>query len=120
VPKFVLLVYEDEAAAPQPPSREWRALWDAYVALDEEAKAAGVLIDSQPFAATGTAVTVSLAGDRPQEAQGSASSGPPHLTGYYLVRCANQAEAVRWALKIPAAATGKVEVRPILEGPASL
>lgn len=117
MPKFILLIYEDEGAGPKPPSPEWQALWDAYVRLDEEAKAAGVLIDSQPFAASATATTVSVSGGRLKEVPGPAEKTAAQLTGYYLLQCGSQAEAVRWAMRVPAASTGRVEVRAIVEGP---
>ncbi len=117
MPKFILLIYEDEAAGPKPPSPEWQALWDAYVRLDEEAKAAGVLVDSQPFAASATATTVSIRAGGLEEAPGPAEKSASQLTGYYLVQCDSEVEAIGWAAKVPAARTGRVEVRAIVEGP---
>ena len=117
MPKFALLIYEDEDAGPKPPSAEWLALWNAYVALDEEAKACGVLVDSQPFAHSSEAVTVALRGGQLNEMPGVAERATTQLTGYYLLSCESQAEAIRWAAKIPAAATGRVEVRRVIDGP---
>lgn|GEM_PF-2072155 len=117
MPKFILLIYEDERATPHPPSPEWQELWDAYVRLDEEARAAGVLLDSQPFAPAATAVTLSRDGSRTVETPGPAHTAELQLTGYYLVSCAGFAEAVGWARKIPALREGRVEVRRILDGP---
>jgi hypothetical protein len=37
------------------------------------------------------------------------------LTGFYQFECADLDEAVAWAARIPAAWTGKVEVRPIID-----
>jgi hypothetical protein len=36
------------------------------------------------------------------------------LGGFYLLECANLDEAIDWAAKIPGAATGSVEVRPVM------
>ena len=47
--KFILLIYNDESLGPHPGDPGFQELWDAYVALDDEARAAGALIDSQPF-----------------------------------------------------------------------
>jgi hypothetical protein len=113
VPKFILLVYEADYAAPQPPSPEWQALWDAYVALDEEARAAGVLLDSQPFAPTSTATTVRIRGNLASHVTGPAEQAATQLRGYYLLECRDLSEALRWAEKIPGARTGAVEVRAI-------
>ncbi len=110
MPKFMCLIFEREGDNPRPGEPEWQALWDAYVALDEEAKAAGVLVDSQPFAPAATAVTLS---------SGPALAASESLTGYYLFECAGEEDALRWAARIPAARTGLVEVRAIFEGPVS-
>ena len=37
------------------------------------------------------------------------------LAGFYLVECADLDDAVRWAGKIPTAAIGSVEVRPVID-----
>lgn len=37
------------------------------------------------------------------------------LTGFYLLECADLDEAVRYAAQIPAARTGTVEVRPVID-----
>jgi hypothetical protein len=118
VPKFALLIYEDEVAGPKPPSPEWRALWEAYVALDEEATASGVLLDSQPFASASTATAVSVRGGGVVRRAGPTWSTARQLTGYYLVECEDESEAEVWALKKPAVSTGEVEIRRIMDGPA--
>ena len=117
MPKFALLIYDDESAGPKPPSPEWQALWEAYVALDEEAKAAGALVDLQPFAPSSSATVVSLAGGNVARRAGPTWPTARQLTGYYIVECPDEAAAIAWALKIPAAITGEVEVRRILDGP---
>lgn len=119
MPKFMCLIFEREGDNPRPGEPEWQALWDAYVALDEEAKAAGVLVDSQPFAPAATAVTLSSGPAGPQARRGPALAASESLTGYYLFECAGEEDALRWAARIPAARTGLVEVRAIFEGPVS-
>jgi hypothetical protein len=94
------------------------ALWEAYVALDEEATASGVLLDSQPFASASTATAVSVRGGGVVRRAGPTWSTARQLTGYYLVECEDESEAEVWALKIPAVSTGEVEIRRIMDGPA--
>jgi hypothetical protein len=36
------------------------------------------------------------------------------LGGFYLLECDSLDEAIEWAAKIPGAATGSVEVRPVM------
>ena len=117
MPKYILLIYDVEGSSPHPGEPGFQELWDAYVALDDEARAVGALVDSQPFGPTTEAVTLTVRAGEPSTTPGPAVRTDAQLTGYYLLQCKNQAEAVAWAAKIPAAATGWVEVRSIFEGP---
>src|SRR5215204_5633609 len=117
MPKFILLIYDDETTGPHPGDGGFQELWDAYVALDNEARAAGVLIDSQPFGPASEAVTIRVRSAAQETAYGPSVQTKAQLTGYYLLQCKDQAEAITWAAKVPAAATGSVEVRAIFEGP---
>ncbi len=113
---FMLLIYEDESQAIPRGDPRWQALWDAYVALDAEAKAAGVLVDSQPFMPSVQAETLTVRDGAAAVARGPFREGSRQLTGYYLVRCHTIEEARQWAARIPAAASGGVvEIRQVLE-----
>jgi hypothetical protein len=113
---FLLLIYEDEFQAPPQGDPRWQALWDAYVALDDAAKAAGVLVDSQPLMPSSLAETVAVRGGAAAVGAGPFAAGPMQLTGYYLVRCPSVEEAREWAVRIPAASSGgTVEIRQVLE-----
>ena len=116
MPKFAPFEFGDEASVPAPGTPGARELWDAYVRLDEEAKAAGVLIDSQPFAPTTAATTLRLRGGRASQTAGPAEQTRTQLGGHYLLTCRDEAEALRWAARVPGGSTGAVEVRPIVEG----
>ena len=37
------------------------------------------------------------------------------LAGYYLLRCRDLDEALRWAAQLPIAEYGSVEVRPVMD-----
>ncbi|MGI9600814.1 MAG: YciI family protein, partial [Acidimicrobiales bacterium] len=36
-----------------------------------------------------------------------------HLGGFYILECENLDEAMKWAAKIPHAASGTIEIRPV-------
>jgi len=113
--RFMLLIYEDESRGIKPGDPGFTELWDAYVALDEEAKAAGALVDSQPFTPSVVGITLSVRNGAAVVEPGPARPGAYQLTGYYLLNCANEADATAWAAKIPAASSGGlIELREIL------
>ena len=37
------------------------------------------------------------------------------LTGFYVLECADLDDAVQWAAQIPAARTGTIELRPVID-----
>lgn len=113
---FLLLIYEDESQAFPQGDPRWQALWETYVALDNEARAAGVLVDSQPLKPSSLAETVVAQNGVLSHRAGVFREGSHQLTGYYLVRCASFEDARIWAAKIPAAGSGGVvEIRQVLE-----
>jgi hypothetical protein len=113
--KYFLLIFTDESKELRPGDNGWDALWRAYVDLDNAARDASVLLDSQPFAPGNTARTVTVKNGSPVVEPGPALQQALQPAGYYLLECASEDEAVHWAARIPAAATGKVEVRAIFE-----
>jgi hypothetical protein len=47
-------------------------------------------------------------------ASGPATTGSEQIIGFYVVEAKNQEEAITYAAKIPSAAVGSIEVRPIV------
>lgn len=116
--KYLLLIYGNE---------ESRRLWEqmsaeerlpgleAYGALTEELAAAGELVAAEALAdaSLGTRVRVT------HDAQVLTADGPfaelkELVSGFYLVDCESQERAVAIAARIPEAALGLVEVRPVM------
>jgi len=67
---------------------------------------------------TSTATTVQVQGGKGGDVvtfDGPFAETKEVLTGFYLLECSDLDEAVRWAAKIPAAWSGKVEVRPVID-----
>lgn len=67
---------------------------------------------------TSTATTVHLRGGKGGElvmTDGPFAETKEVLTGFYVFECADLDEALAWAGRIPAAATGAVEVRPVID-----
>ncbi len=113
--KFMLLIYTDESRDLQPGEPGHQELWDAYVALDEAAREAGVLLDSRPLQPTSSAVTVRVRNGARSAEPGPFEQTQLQLAGYYLLDCRDMDDAIDWAARIPGAAQGYVEVRPLFE-----
>ncbi len=113
--KHLFLLWQEESKRPEPGSAEMEAELAAYGAVYQQASAAGVFQGGDPLQTTSAAQTVRVRDGAPQATPGTFSSGAEAVIGYYVIDCKDADEAAAWAAKIPAAARGAVEVRPILE-----
>ncbi len=113
--QYLLLIYAAENSGPQPDTPEFGAMFQAYMEFNKETKAAGVHVAGQPLQGIETATTVRVANQKIQTVDGPFAETKEVLGGYYLLDCADLDEALAYAAKIPTAAWGSIEVRPILE-----
>lgn len=116
--KFLLLIYSNPASREvwSRLPREQRAIGlEAYTALTEELAANGELIATEALADPSQAQRVSV----DDAGKASVTDGPfPEMkelvAGFYLVDCEDRERATRIAARIPEAALGLVEVRPVM------
>jgi len=114
--QYVALIHADEEA--------WEALTDAerqqayagYRQLAEDAREAGAMLGGEELAPTRAATTVRVVDGRTLVTDGPYAEVKEALGGYYVFDCDSFAEALEWAARIPAAATGAIEVRPVQVG----
>jgi hypothetical protein len=86
-----------------------------HMQLTADLQASGELIASEGLADPSLATWVSVRDGRTVTSDGPYAEVKEHLAGFYLVECDSEERAVEWAAKVPDAATGEVEVRPILD-----
>jgi hypothetical protein len=116
--KYLILIYGNPAS---------RAIWEGfsdaqraeglayYAALNEDLVASGEMIASAALADPSLARRVLV-----REGQTITSDGPfaevkEHLAGFYLIEVDTMERAVELAARVPDAAWGEVEVRPVLD-----
>ena len=88
---------------------------ECYDALVEELAASGEVIASESLADASLTKCISVRGGQRVTTDGPFSETHEHLAGFLLVECESLERALEHAARIPAAACGLVEVRPILE-----
>lgn len=117
MPQYAAMIYE-------PGDPDWSQLDtpDKQQTMQEygefSAAAAAVIRGGAALYPTTTATTVHVRGGKGGDVistDGPFAETKEVLTGFYLLECADLDEAVSWAAKIPAAATGAVEVRPVID-----
>lgn len=116
--KYVILIYSN------PWSREiWESLpatrraegLAVYRALDEDLAASGEMIVSEALADQSLTKRVAVSDGATMTTDGPFAEVKEHLAGFYLLDCESMDRAVEHAARIPEAAYGLVEVRPVMD-----
>ena len=104
--KYLCLVYAQE--------RLLADVDDAHcVAYDTAIRESGHCLASEALQPVETATTVRVRGGRVSVTDGPFAETKEQLAGFYMIEARDLNEAIQLAAKIPPAAVGSVEVRPI-------
>jgi len=112
---YLLLIYQDEVAHAQWSQEQLAAEYQAYNEYSEAGEKSGALLSGKPLMPTSTATTVRVRSGKILTTDGPFAETKEQLGGYYLMDCKDLDEAIALAAKIPAAADGSIEIRPIME-----
>ena len=112
--RYLCTIYGDESQWSDATPEEMGAVLAAYNAFTEEARSAGVMAGGEGLEPTSAATTVRVRDGERVLSDGPFAETKEQLGGFYLLECANLDEAIDWAARIPGAATGSVEVRPVM------
>ncbi|MDI1461464.1 YciI family protein [Catellatospora sp. KI3] len=114
--KYLLLIYHNqksrEAWAGYTQQRRAAGV-RAHVDLVNDLAAAGRLVASEALAEPEAGRRVTVRDGRVNTTDGPYAEVKEYLAGFYLIDCDDSAQAVEYAARIPEAALGLVEVRPV-------
>jgi len=113
--RYILLIYSRET--------DWTGLSDEakgemigqYGAFTESIKKSGNYLAGDGLEPTTTATTVRLRNGQAITIDGPFAETREQLGGYYVIRAKDLDEASAIAARVPGAAVGSIEVRPIME-----
>ena len=88
--------------------------WKRYAALNEDLTASGELIMSEALADPSLAKRVGVREGQVMTSDGPFAEAKEHLAGFFLVECDSIERAVQIAARVPEAALGLIEVRPVM------
>lgn len=117
--RYMLLIAADDADGHQLPPAEEAQLMGDYAAFTEALHEADAMRGGERLRPSSTATTVRVRAGETLVTDGPFAETKEHLGGFYIIEAADLDAAVAWAAKIPGAAHGSVEVRPIWEMDAS-
>ena len=115
--KYVILIYHNPAS---------QQIWESfsaseraeglrdYAALNEDLAASGEMIVSEALADQSLAKRVSVSTGAVLTTDAPLAEAKEQLAGFYLVECQDMDRAVKIAARVPEAALGLVEVRPVM------
>lgn len=111
--KYALLIYTSEAEDQTMNEQEQAAVMAGY--NDFGATHAERIRGGEALQPTSTATTVRVRAGKTLTTDGPFAETKEQLGGFYLVACDNLDQAIEVASQIPGAASGCVEVRPVME-----
>lgn len=112
--KYMLLIYQNEAAAQARSEKQTADLMAAYTAYTKTMQDSGAYVAGAPLTPSSTATTIRVADGRAKVLNGPYAETREQLGGYYIIDVADLDAAIAWAARCPTAqAGGALEVRPV-------
>ncbi|MEE2691717.1 MAG: YciI family protein [Pseudomonadota bacterium] len=112
--KVMLLAYESPGDFD---TREDKAKFgpylNAWMTFADSMRESGVYLSGSALRGPETATLISVENGRRSVQDGPFADAKEQLGGFVIIDAPDMASAVEWAAKCPAAASGRVEVRPI-------
>jgi hypothetical protein len=113
MPRYMMLLYADEAGPEEMAERESEMpAWDE---LANSLREAGLLVTNDRLSPAGTATTVRVRDGQAELTDGPFAVTKEVLAGYFVLECRDLDEALEHAARFPLARYGSVEVRSIVE-----
>lgn len=109
--RYTFLLYTDPADLADMTPEDWEAEKEVYGAYIGALNEAGVFVDTDWLQPVQTATTLSLKGGTKQVQDGPFADTKETLGGYFVIDVPDLDAAMAWAVKCPAAKSGKVEIR---------
>ena len=111
--KYMLLIRSNLQAFEALGADGQRKLYADYGVLHQHIEQTGTFVDASPLEAPDVATTVRVRDGEVTITDGPFAETKEHLAGYYLLDCPDLDAALDIARRIPDAALGSVEVRPL-------
>jgi hypothetical protein len=112
--EFAVFVYGDEEAEAALTPEDRRAIFEQHMALGRALEEAGVLRRGAGLAGSERSQVLRRRGGRVVTTDGPFAETKEQLGGFYVLECADEAEALRWAEQMPVGPGWAVEVRPVV------
>ena len=112
--QYLCLIYEAESLWAQRDEEAKNKIITDYTDFTESIRKSGHFVAGDALMPTETATTVRVRDGQMKATDGPFAETKEQLGGYYLVEAKDLDEAIEIAARIPSAAFGSIEVRPLM------
>jgi hypothetical protein len=112
--KYMCLIYDDEQKMGAMPKDEADRFMGSYNTYTEGIRKSGHFVVGEALQPVQTATTVRLRNGKVSTTDGPFAETKEQLGGFYLIEATDLNDAIATASRIPSAATGSIEVRPVV------
>lgn len=112
--QYLAMIYAAESARPNPGTAEHAKMMQGYTELANELGAKGLMKGGNALDDVATATTVRVRNGKTQTTDGPFAETKEQLGGFFLLDCKDLDEAIVCAGRIPGAAFGSIEIRPVV------
>ena len=112
--QYALLIYSNEADEPNPATEAGQKHFQGYMEFTQDIREKGLFVSGEPLTPVATATTVRVRNGKAETTDGPFAETKEQLGGFYIVDCDDLDQAIAIAARIPSAAIGSVEIRPIM------
>jgi hypothetical protein len=111
---YVLLIYGSEAEYNQMTEAQRAEILHGHYAFNEEVQRRGIVVGGQALQPPSVATTVRVRNGKLLTTDGPFAETIEQLGGTYVLDCKDLDEAIELAAKLPEAAFGSIEIRPVM------
>jgi hypothetical protein len=112
--QYMMLIYETDSDFNARSNENQETFWGAWRAYHKAITGAGVYVTGNPLQPGTAGTTVRLKNGKRHVQDGPYADTKEQLGGYIILDLPSLDAALDWAARCPAAATGAVEVRPLM------
>src|SRR5436305_12258420 len=117
--QYAVLIYDEPAVWERMSEEERNAVMGEYFGYSESLRSAGVYVDGNPLESASAATTVRVRDGQRLTTDGPFAETREVLGGYYILECDSSDDALAHAARCPSARFGSIEVRPVMQIPAT-
>ena len=112
---YILLIYADESEWTRKTEAEMAPIMEQHEQLERDLRKAGDYRGCGGLAPTAAATTVRFKNGKRLISDGPYAETKEQFGGYYVIEATSLDDAIEIASRIPLAARGGVEIRPVLD-----